>query len=278
VIPIYSISKPFLAQAVLELGLPLDSAIGEHLPQLAPAYATRKIGALLNHTSGLADYGYLKEYHAAVDGREPAWPRSELLERCLKFPHTFDGFQYSNIGYLLLRMLVEEQTGLEYFEALEQLVFHPLKIEAFSKWEATTDVVAGYDPRWVYSGTFLGDEQMIAGALATLLKHRHEKFGFGERGLTAGLLPVGHENTGFAHPAYGYGLMADGKVFGNAPSNGANMLPTTLPKFIGHGGGGPGFGLMALVNSQTWQSKLEFATEGWNQTEAIGRLCAALTV
>ncbi len=273
-IPIYSISKPFLAQAVLELGVPLDSTVDEYVPGLAAAYALRKIGALLNHTSGLADYGYLKEYHTAVDGREPAWSRSELLERCLVFPHAFDGFQYSNIGYLLLRMLVEEQTGLEYFDALEQLVFHPLKIDAFSKWEATTDVVAGYDPRWVYSGTFLGDEQMIAGALATLLKHRHEKFGFGERGLTAGLLPVGHENTGFAHPAYGYGVMADG----NAPGSGANLLPTALPKFIGHGGGGPGFGLMALVNTQTWQSKLEFATEGWNQTEAIRRLCAALTV
>ena len=275
-IPVYSISKPFLAQAVLELDLPLDSTIGDYLPQLAPVYAKRTIGALLNHTSGLAEYGYLKEYHAAVEAREPAWSRADLLERCLVFPHTFNGFQYSNIGYLLLRMLVEAQTGLEYFEAVEQLVFHPLKIDAFAKWEAVTDEVPGYDPRWVYSGTFLGDEQMIAEALATLLKHRHEQFGFGERALTAGLLPVGHENTGFANPAYGYGVMADGTGFGNAPGNayrnGANVVQNALPKFIGHGGGGPGFGLMALVNTQTWQAKLEFATENWNQADAIVRL------
>ena len=263
-IPIYSISKPFLAQAVLELGVPLDSTIGQHLAQLAPAYASRTIGALLNHTSGLADYGYLKKYHAAVDAREPAWSRDELLESCLVFPHTFEGFQYSNIGYLLLRMLVEGATGLEYFEAIEQLVLHPLQIDDFEKWEVATHHVPGYDPRWVYSGTFLGDEHKIASALARVLQHRHEKFGFGPRGLTAGLLPVGHENTGFVNPGYGYGVMAE--------AGDSRTRATELPKFIGHGGGGPGFGLMALVNTQTWQGRLEFATENWNQAAAIARL------
>jgi D-alanyl-D-alanine carboxypeptidase len=261
VIPVYSISKPFLAQAVLELGLPLDSAIGEHLPQLAPAYAKRTLGTLLNHTSGLADYGFLKEYHAAVEAREPAWSRAELLERCLVFPHTFVGFQYSNIGYLLLVMLVEEQTGLEYFEALQELVFGRLNIGGFEKWQAQTNVVPGYDPRWVYSGTFLSDPLNVAPAVAKLAKHRHETLGLG-----AGQVAVPHENTGFDAPTYNYGFMTD------APSN------FDRPQFVGHGGGGPGFGLMALVNTETWQGKLEFATEGWNQTEAITRLRAALTV
>ena len=266
-IPVYSISKPFLAQAVLELGVPIDSTIGEQLPNLAAAYASRKIGALLNHTSGLADYGFLKEYHAAVDAREPAWSRADLLESCESLPHTFDSFQYSNIGYLLLRMLIEAQTGLEYFEALEQLVFHPLKINAFAKWEVATEVVPGYDPRWVYSGTFLGDPAKVADAVAVLARHRHEAFGMGTvSGLSVGLTPVHHENTGFDAPSYGYGFMADGGS------------PTELPRFVGHGGGGPGFGLMVLVKSETWRAELEFATEGWNQTEAIGRLRAALTV
>ena len=258
-IPVYSISKPFLAQAVLELGLPLDSTVGKHLQHLAPAYAERTIGALLNHTSGLADYGYLKQYHAAVEAHEPAWSRADLLERCLVFPHTFDGFQYSNIGYLLLRMLVEQQTGLEYFEALEQLVFHPLKIDGFAKWEAATDVVPGYDPRWVYSGTFLGDPAKVAEAVTRLARHRHETLGLG-----AGLTFVHHENTGFDAPAYNFGFMAD------ASEN------TQLPRFVGHGGGGPGFGLMALVNTETWQGKIEYASHEFNQTEAIGRLRAAL--
>ena len=266
-IPVYSISKPFLAQAVLELGVPIDSTIGEQLPNLAAAYASRKIGALLNHTSGLADYGFLKEYHAAVDAREPAWSRADLLESCEALPHNFEGFQYSNIGYLLLRMLVEKQTGLEYFEALEQLVFHPLNIDAFDKWEVATEVVPGYDPRWVYSGTFVGDPATVADAVAVLARHRHEAFGVGAvSGLCAGLTPVHHENTGFDAPGYNFGFMTDGGSI------------TELPRFVGHGGGGPGFGLMVLVNPASWLGVLEFATEGWNQTEAIGRLRAALAV
>ncbi len=259
-IPVYSISKPFLAQAVLELGVPLDSPIGQHLPQLAPVYASRTIGALLNHTSGLADYGFLSDYHAAVDAREPAWSRVELLERCLVFPHSFEGFQYSNIGYLLLRMLVEEVTGLDYFEALEQLVFHPLQINAFAKWEEPTEVVPGYDPRWVYSGTFLGEPSRVAAAMVSLVQHRRDTLG-----LSVGTTAVKHENTGFERPGYGYGLMV------NVDS------PAEAPRFAGHGGGGPGFGLLALVNTQTLQGDFEFATEGWNQTEAIAKFAAELS-
>lgn len=254
-IPVYSISKPFLAQAVLELGVPLDSTVGEHLPQLAPTYASRTIGALLNHTSGLADYGFLREYHAAVEARESAWSRAELLERCLVFPHEFEGFQYSNVGYLLLRMLVEAATGLEYFEALEQLVFGPLQIDAFAKWEEATEVVPGYDPKWVYSGTFLGDPSKIADALAQVVKHRSETLG-----LSRGTVAVHQENTGFETPGYGYGLMVDVDS------------PEDSPRCAGHGGGGPGFGLMALVNTESWSARLDFATEEWNQTESIKRL------
>jgi CubicO group peptidase (beta-lactamase class C family) len=255
VIPVYSISKPFLAQAVLELGVPLDSRISEHVPQLSPTYASRTIGALLNHTSGLADYGFLPEYHAAVEARESAWSRAELLERCLVFPHEFEGFQYSNVGYLLLRMLVEEATGLEYFEALEQLVFDPLQIDAFAKWEEAAEVVPGYDPKWVYSGTFMGDPAKIADALAQLVKHRSETLG-----LSRGTVAVHQENTGFETPGYGYGLMVDVDS------------PEDSPRFAGHGGGGPGFGLMALVSTETCIGRLEYSTNDFNQTAAILRL------
>ena len=121
-IPVYSISKPFLAEAVLSLGLDLNDEIGSHL-DLAPVYGRRTIGALLNHSSGLDDYGRLADYHAAVAQRTPAWPVAELLERCEALPHANVGFQYSNIGYLLLRLLVQKQTGLSYFDALVEHVF-----------------------------------------------------------------------------------------------------------------------------------------------------------
>ena len=250
--PVYSISKPFLAQAVLQLGFPLDASIGDYVPGLNQIYASRTIGALLNHTSGLDDYSQLPEYQVAVDARQPAWSRSELLERALSLPHANQGFRYSNIGYLLLRMAVEQATGLSYFGALQQLVFDPLQITGHQEWEEATEHVPGNDPKWVYSGTFLEGEGNVAESLALLVEWRQATIG-----LEQGLVAVPYANSGFDDPGYSFGLMNDGN-------------PVRL---AGHGGGGPGWGLMVLMNVATGEVAFEAGIEEvWNQTEAIGRL------
>jgi D-alanyl-D-alanine carboxypeptidase len=251
-LPVYSISKPFLAQAVLQLGFPLDAQIGEFVSNLAPTYAGRTIGALLNHTSGLDDYGQLPEYDVAVANREPAWSRAELLERCLSLPHQVQGFQYSNIGYLLLRMAVENATGLSYFESLQKLVFDPLEITGHQEWEHPTDAVPGYDPKWVYSGTFLEGEANVAESFGLLVEWRQATVG-----LEVGLVPVPYQNTSFDQPGYSFGFMNDGN-------------PVRL---IGHGGGGPGWGLMVLMNVSTGEVAFEAGIdEVWDQTQAITKL------
>jgi len=238
-----------LAQAILELRLPLDAKIGELVPSLQPVYAHRTLAQLLNHSSGLDDYGMLPEYHRAVAAGETAWSREQLLERNMVLPHENSGFRYSNIGYLLLRMCLERQTGLTYFSSLKKLVLEPLGITGFREWEQPTDVVPGYDPRWVYSGTFLASPKEIAPGLAKLVTHRVQTLG-----LSAGWISVPHQNTGFDNPGYNYGFMGPG-------------LPMTA---AGHGGGGPGFGLMALVNPVTGKAGLRYATDGrFDQTAAI---------
>jgi len=261
-IPVYSIAKPFLAQAVIELGVELSAAVGDYVSGIDDRYAVRRIDQLLNHTSGLADYGFLKVYHEAVEAREPAWSHERLFAECEKFPHTADGFQYSNIGYLLLRMLVEQATGMSMFGALQQLVFAPLGLEGFAEWEVEGDIVPGYDPRWVYSGTFLARPEVIAPAFGALAKHRHETFGAGLSGggLAQGIAAVHHENTGFDLPGYGYGFMCNGGRDGMALQH------------VGHGGGGPGFNLMVVTDVNTWRTEVEYSTTGFDQSEAIGRL------
>jgi CubicO group peptidase (beta-lactamase class C family) len=176
-IPVYSISKPFLAQAVLELDLPTHNPIGSFLSQLAPVYAERPLEQLLNHTSGLGSYGELPDYQTSVDADLPAWPAELLLTKCLNITHDKNGFSYSNLGYKLLRMLVEQETGLSYFEALQKLVFEPLGLTEFAEWTQTTDIVPGYHPGWVYSGTFLSPPEAIAPALAKLAQYRAETLG-----------------------------------------------------------------------------------------------------
>lgn len=258
--PVYSIAKPFLTQTVLELGLPLTDRIGQHLSVISEPYADRRIDQLLNHTSGLADYSALAAYGQAVDNHTDAWSREELLERTAVLNHNIDGFNYSNIGYLLLRMLVEEKTGLSMFGAIKSLVLDALAIDSFEEWEAHSDIVQIYDPRWVYSGTFLADAESIRRGFAKLVRHRAETIG-----LDAGMSLLPYQGTGFDQPGYSYGFMNDVD------------LATSQPKFAGHGGGGPGFSHMILVNTANWQVGLETSTADFDQTAAITRLRAEIS-
>ena len=258
--PVYSIAKPFLAHAVLELALPLDASVGEFVPGLSSIYASRSIGQLLNHTSGLSDYSKLTDYGYAVANSLPAWSRDDLLVRTLALPHDIKGFSYSNIGYLLLRMAVENQTGKALFGALEQLVFKPLGIHGFEEWEQESSLVPNYDPKWVYSGTFLASERSILDGFAKLVQHRSAK-----AGLEVLSVEVDFEKTGFDYPTYGVGLMMD-----QAPSE-------SQPKFVGHGGGGPGYSHMILMHVETSQTAIETSVKEFNQSEAITRLREKLT-
>ncbi|OXE36420.1 MAG: hypothetical protein CGW95_07760 [Phenylobacterium zucineum] len=258
-IPVYSISKPFLAQAVVALGVDLESQIGEHLQGLSATYAERQIGRLLNHTSGLSDYSALAAYNEAVKANEPAWSREELLQRCESLNHAHEGFEYSNIGYLLLLMLVETRNGNRYYEALRELVLEPLGIEGFAEWTTRHPAIPDYDPGWVYSGTFLADPAAIAPAVSRLAQHRASTIG-----LTAGLKPVPYPNTGFAEPGYSYGFMNDGG------RDGGNV------RFVGHGGGGPGFQLMVLVQATNFTALVDYSTTGIDQAASIEALKARL--
>ena len=266
-IPVYSISKPFLAEAVLSLGLDLNDEIGSHL-DLAPVYGRRTIGALLNHSSGLDDYGRLADYHAAVAQRTPAWPVAELLDRCEALPHANVGFQYSNIGYLLLRLLVQKQTGLSYCDALVEHVFGKVGLVPGSdvaEWESLgafeTPELRDYDPKWVYSGTFLANPKSLVPGFARLAAHRAETHGH-----QAGLISVPYPDTGSDNPGYNFGFMADGNP----------------AKLVGHGGGGPGYGLLIWGPPSTDRFHLEFQEVGpgkpeFDQAGAIqkirGQLC-----
>lgn len=227
----------------------LDAPIGDFVPELRAAYSGRAVGSLLNHRSGLADYSELPEYKLSVSSGDRAWPVPELLERCIALKHDNADFHYSNIGYLLLRMGLQRVSGKSYFSSISELVLQPLGIEGFAEWVEPLDSMPDYDPRWVYSGTFLAEPQAIGPALAKLASHRQSTIG-----LTAGLFPVPVANSGFDSPGYSFGFMSDGNP----------------PTMVGHGGGGPGFQLMALVKASDWSSDIQVSTKGdLDQAKAI---------
>jgi D-alanyl-D-alanine carboxypeptidase len=218
--PIYSVAKTAVAAAVLLLvregELDLDS-----------------VRRLLDHTSGVRDYGSLPEYHEAVRTRPgSAWDDDEFLARTATGGPSFEpgrGWAYSNTGYLLLRRLLDEHGGLTAFlprvgladaAVAEQVEDFGAAVPAPSALllDGVDDVRGVYDPRWV------GHRTLVARA-GDLVRFW--------RDLPAEMLdprtfvPVEADAPGFMRPSYGLGVMAD-------PEH-------PLGTVVGHGGGGPGY-------------------------------------
>jgi CubicO group peptidase (beta-lactamase class C family) len=165
-----SLTKMFTAVAVATLvsdgRLAFETPVGDVLPAylrpstLDPAVTVHH---LLCHTSGIADYaeeyedsaGYLEDYAALWIDRP-----SYAIERPADFLPLFvdlpayrppgQMFQYSNAGYILLGLVIEQVAGTPYTEAVQARVLDPAGMTAsgfFRLDEAVTDVATGYLPQ-----------------------------------------------------------------------------------------------------------------------------------
>ncbi|MGW4498499.1 serine hydrolase domain-containing protein [Micromonospora sp. NPDC004336] len=141
-----SATKPFTATVVLQLEaegrLSLDDTVDEWLPGLVGGGdndgATITVRHLLNHTSGIFNYGNDTEEFAKFSG--PAWlehrhdtyPPERLVEIGLRNPRSFeapgDGFVYSNTGYILAGMIVERVTGGTLADEISRRIVDPLEL------------------------------------------------------------------------------------------------------------------------------------------------------
>lgn len=173
-VPWWSFTKTVLAATALTLVR--DGLIGLDEPILDQPFTLRQ---LLRHEAGLADYGELAEYHAAVANSEPAWSADEMMQRLdgarLRYgPGT--AWRYSNVGYMLVGKLIERLTELTLDEAVIQRALSPLGLSnvRFAKTRAdlqTTPLgnTPSYDPAWVYHGLLIGPVSQAALFLDRLL-------------------------------------------------------------------------------------------------------------
>ncbi len=124
-----SVSKPFTAMAALMLAeqnkLSLDDDVRRWIPEL-PAYGTPlRIRDLLQHTSGLRDYGA----YSALTGREVATMAEFLArmtaQRSLNFA-SGSRHEYSHSDFVLLGLVIERVTGMPFGEHLERAVLAPM--------------------------------------------------------------------------------------------------------------------------------------------------------
>jgi CubicO group peptidase (beta-lactamase class C family) len=133
IVPVASITKLATALAVLRLvaagALRLDDSLAQHLPEAAAARDGVSLRRLLCHTSGLP--GDLAPgtapYDATLDW--PALARACLATPLEREPGSY--LLYSNIGPGLLAIVIERHTGKTFNDALGELVFAPLGIEAY---------------------------------------------------------------------------------------------------------------------------------------------------
>ena len=135
-----SVTKIFVAALVLEL-------VGEGLLDLdgdaAPFAEGITIRQLLNHTSGLPDFvddvmAFFEPYRRDLGHRWELEPRDEL-RLVMERPRLFapgEGWSYHGSNYLVLRLIVEETTGMTLRDALRQRILAPLDLQQ-------TDLVGG---------------------------------------------------------------------------------------------------------------------------------------
>ncbi len=124
-----SVTKQFTAMSIMMLAergkLSYDDLVSKYIPEISRSAHLNQITLrqLLNHTSGIPDYGDLgiDDSGLSQQGLILALLKKDdlLAEPGLKY-------QYSNPGYALLAIVVERVSGKRFGDFLEQEIFAPL--------------------------------------------------------------------------------------------------------------------------------------------------------
>jgi CubicO group peptidase (beta-lactamase class C family) len=122
--------KMYTATALLQLvqkgALNLDDPVSNHL-KVPDAWKGITVRNLLNHTGGLMDYLTADAFDPAKD-----YTLDSTLAMVASQPLDFQpgaSWSYSNTGYIAVGRIVELMNGLNYDNAMRQLVFKPAGLE-----------------------------------------------------------------------------------------------------------------------------------------------------
>jgi D-alanyl-D-alanine carboxypeptidase len=239
----YSITKTFTAVLLLELceelRLSLDDRLGRWFPRIAGADQI-SLRQLLNHTAGIPDYGGSRAYHQAVQS-SPSSPWSferfaaETFDQGLWF-EPGQGWAYSNPGYMLLRRVAEEVTGVPYRVLISERIARPFGLRrtfvaesiedlgplapgtssALSPDGTPRDVRAHYHPGWVSHGVVASTTSDLVRFLDGLFRGELLSRNSIDQMTTMVAVPTDPSDvpepdlpSRWGKPSYGLGLMGD---------------------------------------------------------------------
>ena len=263
----YSITKTFTAVLILTLceegQLRLEDRLARWFPHIAHADRI-SLRQLLNHTGGIPDYGGLRAYSEGVKS-SPSIPWSferfaaETFDKGLWF-EPGQGWAYSNPGYMLLKQVAEEVTGLSYRALIAERIVRPFGLRrtfvaesihdlaalapgtsrALSVDGAPRDVRAHYHPGWVSHGVLASTASELVRFLDGLFRGELLSRPSLAEMMELVLLPTDPSESPSEEdalsrrgkPSYGLGLMGD-------PAS-----PWGLA--VGHNGGGPCYSASAF--------------------------------
>jgi CubicO group peptidase (beta-lactamase class C family) len=244
-----SVGKSFTAVAIGQLvqagKISFSDKIGKYVPELPRSVGERiTIAELLDHTSGLGDY-FASPLYARL--------QPQLTSLAAYLPMIVDDtpvghpglqFRYSNSGYILLGLVVQRASGLDYYRYLRRNVFARAGMKesgCFWKDARVPNLAVGYTgppgariantgslpPRGTSAGGCYSTASDLLRFTRALLGHR-----LLDAKLTATLTAPRVRAPGGSY-GYGFGLRYD--RYRNAPT-------------IWHNGGSPGVGAEYDVN------------------------------
>ena len=143
-----SITKQFTAAAILLLQaegeLDAQDLICDYLPDCPPAWEAITIHHLLTHTSGIPNFTEFPDYTSSI--ATPSPPR-ETMNRFVDMPLDFrpgEDWSYSNSGYILLGLIIEQAAGQPYEAFLQESIFTPHKMANTGYDHNLDDIAVGY--------------------------------------------------------------------------------------------------------------------------------------
>ena len=120
---------PACLALVRESGLDLDRPLGGYLDDLAPHLAGLTLAHLLAHTSGLPAWHPFFQDLAPAPLDQKGGLLLELLNRAqLEYPPG-QKTVYSDLGFMLLQLLIERITGQGLNQFADQALYHPLGLD-----------------------------------------------------------------------------------------------------------------------------------------------------
>ncbi|MGB2895737.1 MAG: serine hydrolase [Anaerolineales bacterium] len=136
-----SVTKLFTCAAIrMEAdrgALTQDDILTKYIPDY-PRGDKITVSQLLSHTSGIADYVNDLVYGNPSYTADPI-TIEELIERFKHEPLEFDPgtkYDYSNSGYALLAYIIEQTSGMSFYEYIEKDIFTPLEMsDSVADWD-----------------------------------------------------------------------------------------------------------------------------------------------